>query len=77
MKTQKFCKVRSDLRRSELSVCIGSLYYGGNARMKYRWIDEQFQVFYLNQWMDAESIDFEFTQTFKTHKHENNQYCPA
>ena len=82
MKTLKFCKVRMDLQKSNLSVPIGNLYYGGNVRMKYQWLNkdqpgEQFQVFYLNQWMNAESIDFEFIHVFKKQNNESNKHCPA
>ncbi|HAH24975.1 MAG TPA: hypothetical protein DCL77_14675 [Prolixibacteraceae bacterium] len=64
-KTNNYCTVRKDQRKENLSVPIGNLYYGGKVKLKYQWInedqpDEQFQVFYLNQWMNAESADFDF-----------------
>lgn len=57
-----YCKVRKDLVKKGLSVSIGNKYCHPLQELKYRWSEDDtvFQVFYLGEWQDAESIDFDF-----------------
>lgn len=59
-------KVRQDLINNGLSVPIGPYNYGGEELLEYRWIeaedgiDELFEVLFKDQWLQADSIDFDF-----------------
>jgi len=59
---QGYCKVRKDLVKKGLSIPIGDKYCKPINELKYRWSEDDtiFQVFYLGEWQDAESIDFDF-----------------
>ena len=53
--------MRPDLINDGLSVPLGDTFYGGTDRFKYRWVDDDnFEVFYMGEWVEACSIDFEF-----------------
>ena len=52
-------KVRQDLLDEGLSVEVGGDYYGGSEPLPVRWDDDDFQVFYNGEWVDACSIDWE------------------
>ena len=59
-----FCIVRPDIIEKELSVPLGEhgKSYGKNYPLQYRWTEivEEFQVLYEGEWLNAESIDFDF-----------------
>ena len=57
--------IRKDLQQEELGVPVGEKYYHGSEPLPYRWIneekdDEQFQVFFEGEWVEAYSIDFDY-----------------
>lgn len=60
----KFCTIRGDLVEQGLMVEIqDGIRISGNASYRYRWTGDdkdQFQIIYNEEWMDAESIDFDF-----------------
>ncbi len=65
MKKQLFCRIRKDILADGETVPIGKQWYGGKAKLPYRWLNadqpnETFQVKYKSKWQDAESICFEF-----------------
>ncbi len=60
-----YCVVRKDILKKHLSVPLGEHgnFYGQKYPLQYRWLEdiyEQFQVLYKGEWLDAESIDFDF-----------------
>lgn len=63
-----YCVVRKDILNGKLFVPLSvrnerNVYYGEKHPLQYRWLEdvyEQFQVLHQGEWMDAESIDFEF-----------------
>lgn len=62
---QGYCVVRKDILKAKLSVPLkdGTFYYGQKYPLQYRWLEdiwESFQVLHQGEWLDAESIDFEF-----------------
>jgi hypothetical protein len=60
--------VRTDLIEKNLAVPVGEDYYGDKKPLPYRWVDafydgdEDFQVLYAGVWVDAQSIDWVFTE---------------
>lgn len=52
--------VRKDLLEEKLGVPVGEGYYYAADPLPYRWINEEFQVYYNGKWESAESIDFDF-----------------
>ena len=56
------CSIRQDLLNKELSVPIGEIYYSEPTPLPYRWLEDNkgFQVKHNNEWLDAESIDWDF-----------------
>jgi hypothetical protein len=61
MYKHKKCKLRPDLVKLELSVPIGgSDYLSDPSPINYRWVDDEFQVYFNGKWQTAYSIDFEF-----------------
>lgn len=72
MKTNKiksagYCSARTDLLKKNLSVPIGKFQQHSSYPLPYRWLkdDDGFQIFYCDNWEDAESIDFNFLDTEK------------
>ena len=66
---KQYCTIRKDLESQHLSVTIGDdtvqSFVTGNEELEYRWIDDDtFQVKYKGKWVNANSIDFEFTREF-------------
>lgn len=65
---KKYCIIRKDLQDSVLLIPVGDTYIefiDADQRIEYRWInedtkEEQFQVFVDGEWLDAESMDFDF-----------------
>jgi hypothetical protein len=68
----KFCQVRKDLQAQDLKVPVsinGNVFYriGGNTLYTYRWsyrkhsVGAQFQINGGFGWVEADSIDFDFT----------------
>jgi hypothetical protein len=60
MKKDRYCVIRKELQENNASVPIGCLFFSGANKLKYRWDHDEFQVYYLNRWRDAYSIDFDF-----------------
>ncbi len=60
--------VRVDLIEKNLAVPVGSDYYGGKEPLPFRWLDddEGFQILYMGAWVDAQSIDWDFTDAVPT-----------
>lgn len=60
--TEGYCHIRKSILDKGLAVPIGDKHASPYYDLQYRWLndDEQFQVFYLGEWQDAESIDFDF-----------------
>lgn len=53
--------IRKDLLEMGLGVPVGNTYYWEDAPLEYRWVNENhFEVFYNNEWQEAESMDWEF-----------------
>ncbi len=55
--------IRPDIIEKNLAVPVGSGYYGGKDPLPYRWLgnDEVFEVLYGGVWVEAQSIDWDFT----------------
>lgn len=59
------CRIHKNILKKGLAVPIGDKHASPSYDLQYRWLREdesnaQFQVFYLGEWQDAESIDFDF-----------------
>jgi DNA-directed RNA polymerase subunit RPC12/RpoP len=55
------CMVRSDLLLAGLSVPVGGEVYHGKNKFSYRYKDnDDFEILYGTQWVEAYSIDWEF-----------------
>jgi hypothetical protein len=53
--------IRADIQASGFAVPVGVFYYGSSKPLPYRWInDETYQVFYSNQWQEAQSTHWDF-----------------
>ena len=56
-----YCRIRKSILNKGLAVPIGEKHASPSYDLQYRWVDDEcFQVFYLGEWQDAESIDFDF-----------------
>lgn len=57
-----YCRIRKEILDKALAVSIGDKYQSPHYDLQYRWLndDTNFQVFYLGEWQDANSIDFDF-----------------
>lgn len=56
-----YCKIRKDILKKGLAVPIGDKHYSPSYELQYRWkTEDDFQVFFMGKWQDAESIDFDF-----------------
>jgi hypothetical protein len=56
--------IRKDILEEELGVPVGDIFYYDSAPIPSRWINEgqaneEFQVFFNNEWLEAYSIDFD------------------
>jgi len=65
IKSVGFCIVRHELTKDKLSVPVGGKHLNfteASRPLPYRWLndDEGFQIRFKEQWLDAESIDFDF-----------------
>lgn len=55
-----YCRIRKSILNEGLAVPIGDKHASPSYDLQYRWKDDEtFQVFYLGEWQDAESIDFD------------------
>lgn len=54
-------QLRNDLLNKNIKVPVGNVYFFGNEKLYYRWLNEEnFQVFCYDKWLDASSIDWDF-----------------
>lgn len=61
----KLVKLRKDLLIKRIGVPIGNIYFFGNEKLRYRWINnDTFQVFYKSKWLEAYSIDWDFQEEY-------------
>ncbi len=69
--------VRVDLIEKNLAVPVGSDYYGGKDPLPYRWLDddEGFQILYMGVWVDAQSIDWDFTDDVPYDDTKKAEHC--
>ncbi len=59
---QKLAWLRTDLLEKRLGVPVGEVYYGSKEPLPYRWVNEEtFEVCYCGEWLEAQSIDWDFT----------------
>jgi len=55
--------MRPDLKEEQQGIPIGTVeFWFGEGKLEYRWRDNDkiFEVFYLEKWQEAQSIDFNF-----------------
>ena len=65
LRKRTYCVIRKDLQDTDLGTPVGDTYvfYLGEAqRFEYRWLnnDKEFQIFLDGEWLEADSIDFDF-----------------
>ena len=54
------CIIRPDIIASDYMVRIGDHWVSSEEIFTYRWIDDQFQILFENEWCNADSVDFQF-----------------
>jgi hypothetical protein len=54
--------IRPDIIEKSLAVPVGEVYYGSSKPLPYRWFNEEtFEVCYCGEWVEAQSIDWDFS----------------
>ena len=62
MATKK-CRLRADLIEQGLSINLNGQLLSDSRELEYNWLDDgsdYFEVFFGGEWIEAESIDFDF-----------------
>jgi hypothetical protein len=54
--------IRPDIIEKGLAVPVGQVFYGKGKPLPYRWFNEEtFEVCYCGEWVEAQSIDWDFS----------------
>jgi hypothetical protein len=54
--------IRPDIMNKRLAVPVGQVYYSNKQPLPYRWFNEEtFEVCYCGEWVEAQSIDWDFS----------------
>jgi hypothetical protein len=60
-KTFSTCTLREDLIRDKMAIWLGDGWFWYEKPLPYKWVnDDTFCVFHNGQWIETDSIDFEF-----------------
>jgi hypothetical protein len=54
------CIIRPDIIKDGYLVRIGDEWVASEEIFQYRWIDNQFQILFNDEWKNADSVDFTF-----------------
>lgn len=58
-------RIRKDLRNQGIGVPIGNTHYNSELPLCCKWVNDTFMVYYNNQWLEAESIDWDIHKFIK------------
>jgi hypothetical protein len=58
--TMMTARIRKDLLKQGMAVPVGQSYYNSPKPLWAKWVKDTFMVYYHNEWVEAESIDWEY-----------------